>query len=269
MPVTCGGRCRTDPALLDRTLNAIRDRRGVALIEFALAAPVILLLGIGGVEVGNYVMANLRVSQIAMAVADNAGRVRTSIDEADVTEIMIGAMTMGEPLSLGANGRIILSDLEQRTTTTGANGKGPVSATNPNGYRQWFRWQRCAGALSVTSSLGGPTDGAGAPITNLDDTTNADHGAVEGASALNGVGPAGQQISASGGTAVMVVEVVYRYQPIAPISFVTSTLGTPTIRRVMAFNVRERTAFSLRNDGGLTGAKRADCRLFQAGVPGV
>ena len=41
MPVTRGGRFRTDPASLDRTLNAIRDRRGVALIEFALAAPVI------------------------------------------------------------------------------------------------------------------------------------------------------------------------------------------------------------------------------------
>lgn len=243
------------------------QRRGVALIEFAIAAPLVLLLGLGGVELGNYVVANLRISQIAMAVADNAGRVRTTIDEADIAEIMIGAMKMGEPLSLATNGRIILSDLEQRTSTTGTNGKGPVSTSNPEGYRQWIRWQRCAGALTVVSSLGGPLDGAGMAVTNLDDTTNDDHGAVEGASAIDGMGKAGNQIAASKDTAVMVVEIVYNYRPLAPVGMITSMLGTPQIRRVMAFNVRERTAYSLRNDGKLSGTKRADCRLFAAAVP--
>lgn len=237
------------------------------MIEFALAAPVILLLGLGGVEVGNYVIANLRVSQIAMAVADNAGRIRTTIDEADVTEIMIGAMKMGEPLSLATKGRIILSDLEQRTTTTGTGGKGSVSASNPNGYRQWFRWQRCAGALSVPSSLGVPTNDAGAPITNLDDKTNDDHGAVETASIIDGVGKAGNQIAAQGGTAVMVAEVVYDYQPVVPVNLITSAIRSLRIKRVVAFNVRERNAFSLRNDGNLTGAKRADCQIYDAAVP--
>ena len=237
------------------------------MIEFALAAPVILLLGLGGVEIGNYVIANLRVSQIAMAVADNAGRIRTTIDEADVTEIMIGAMKMGEPLSLASKGRIILSDLEQRTTTTGAGGKGSVSASNPNGYRQWFRWQRCAGALSVPSSLGVPTNDAGAPITNLDDKTNDDHGAVETASIIDGVGKAGNQIAAQGGTAVMVAEVVYDYQPIVPVNLITSAIRSLRIKRVVAFNVRERNAFSLHNDGNLTGDKRADCQIYDAAVP--
>lgn len=247
--------------------SVTHDRRGVAMIEFALAAPVILLLGLGGVEIGNYVIANLRVSQIAMAVADNAGRIRTTIDEADVTEIMIGAMKMGEPLSLASKGRIILSDLEQRTTTTGAGGKGSVSASNPNGYRQWFRWQRCACALSVPSSLGVPTNDAGAPITNLDDKTNDDHGAVETASIIDGVGKAGNQIAAQGGTAVMVAEVVYDYQPIVPVNLITSAIRSLRIKRVVAFNVRERNAFSLHNDGNLTGAKRADCQIYDAAVP--
>ncbi len=246
-----------------------RARRGVAMIEFAIAAPVILLLGVGGVELGNYVMANLRMSQIAMAVADNAGRVRTSIDEADITELMIGAMKMGEPLSLAGHGRIILSDLEQRTTVTGPDGKGPVSSDNPNGYRQWIRWQRCAGALAVTSTLGVPLDAAGTAVSNLDDNANSDHGAVEDAFALDGMGNAGHRIAASTGTAVMVVELVYDYQPLAPISLITSALGNLRIRRVMAFNVRERTAYSLRNDGQLAGGRRADCRLYSAAVPSV
>jgi hypothetical protein len=249
------------------TRFAHSDRRGVAMTEFAITAPVMLLLGLGGTELANYVMANLRVSQIAMSVADNAGRVRTTIDEADITELMIGAMKMGEPISFAANGRIILSDLEQRTTTTGTGGVGPITATNPNGYRQWIRWQRCAGALSVTSSYGFPLNSSGVAVTNIDDTTNADHGAVQNASAINGMGNANKQISASTGTAVMVVEAVYAYQPIIPSRLITSILGAPQIRRVVAFNVRQRNAFSLRNDGSLSGNKRADCRLFGAAVP--
>ena len=109
-------------------------------------------------------------AQIAMAVADNAGRVRTTIDEADIDEIMIGARKMGSAIGLTTSGRIILSDLEQRTTTTGANGNGPVTTANPNGYRQWVRWQRCSGALNVTSSLGVPRNASGVAVTDISST---------------------------------------------------------------------------------------------------
>ena len=240
-----------------------RDRRGVAMMEFAITAPVMLLLGLGGIELANYMMANLRISQVAMAVADNAGRVRTTIDEADIDEVMIGARKMGTAIGLAGNGRIILSDLEQRTTTSGTGGKGAVTAANPNGYRQWIRWQRCSGALNVTSSYGLPLNAVGGPVTNIDSTINDDHGAVEGASVIDGMGSASNSIAAAPGTAVMVVEIVYNYQPVVPVNF----LGPLTIQRVMAFNVRQRTAYSLRNDCALSGNSRADCRLFSSSVP--
>ncbi|MET4897078.1 TadE/TadG family type IV pilus assembly protein [Sphingomonadaceae bacterium jetA1] len=236
----------------------LRDRRGVALVEFAITAPVILLLGLGGIELSNFIVANMQISQIAMSVADNAGRVRTSIDEADITELMIGALKMGEPLGLSTHGRIILSDLEQRTNGA-VNGAGLP--------QQWIRWQRCAGALRMPSSLGGPLDRGGQAVADLDSGINEDHGAVETASTLTGMGPAGNQIAAAPGTALMVVEVVYDYQPIAPVSFLNAVVPNPRIRRVMAFNVRQRTAYSLRNDAKLSGVKRADCRLFDRAVP--
>ncbi|MEG8038803.1 TadE/TadG family type IV pilus assembly protein [Sphingomonas sp. LR60] len=254
----------TTRATLRRLLH---NTSGVALLEFAITAPTVLLLGLGGVEMGNFVSANLRVSQIAMSVADNAGRVRTTIDEADISEIMLGAMKMGEPLDVASNGRIILSDLEQRTTTTGANGKGATSSSNPDGFRQWIRWQRCAGAMKTASSYGVPRNGSGGQVTDLDSTVNDDHGAVEAASTIDGMGPTNNQIAAVGGTAVMVVELVYTYKPLIPISLITTVLGTPKIRRVMAFNVRQRTAYSLRNDAALTGTKRADCTIFSAAAP--
>lgn len=240
-----------------------RDTRGIALIEFAIITPVMLLLGLGGLELANYVSANLRLSQIAMTVADNAGRVRTTIDEADINELMVGAKKMGSPIGFAANGRIILSDLEQRITTTGTGGIGTITTINPNGYRQWIRWQRCAGALAVTSTYGRPLNSSGVAVTDISDTTNDDHGAVETKSIIDGMGSSTNMISASAGTAIMVAEVVYVYQPIVPINY----LGTLTIRRLQAFNVRQRTAYSLRNDGALTGNSRSDCRLFVSTVP--
>ena len=52
-----------------------RDNSGLALIEFAFIAPIMLLLGIGGIELVNYTIANLRLSQAAVHVADNGSRI--------------------------------------------------------------------------------------------------------------------------------------------------------------------------------------------------
>jgi Flp pilus assembly protein TadG len=238
------------------------SRKGATLVETAFAMPLVLLLGLGGLEVCRYVLAVLRVNQIAYAVADNAGRVRHALDESDVNEIMIGAKLMGGS-DFAANGRIILSDLEQRTNTTGSGGTGTVTPANPNGYRQWIRWQRCAGALSRNSSFGVPRDSSGNPVTNLSSTTNSDHGAVQTASTIDGMGPSGQQISAAGGTSVMVVEIFYAYRPIIPFY----AFGASTLRVFEAFNIRQRTDFSVYNAGNLTGTARSDCRLFDTVVP--
>ena len=68
---------------------------GLALIEFAFSLPVLLTLGLFGLETANFAMAHLRVSNIAMLTADNAARVRDSIDEADVIELFTGAKMTG------------------------------------------------------------------------------------------------------------------------------------------------------------------------------
>lgn len=236
-------------------------QRGVSIIEFALVLPLVLLLGLGGIETANYVLAVLRVEQIAETVADNAGRVRQSLDETDINEIMMGARLIGANLGFAANGRIILSDLEQRTNIDG--GAGTKTSANPNGYRQWIRWQRCSGALNVASSYGTPLDVNGAAVTDLDSTTNSDHGAVETKSIIDGMGPSGNQIAASAGTAVMVVEVFYTYQPFLSLY----ARGPKTLHTVQAFNIRQRTNFSIYNGNKVSGDARSDCRLFKASVP--
>lgn len=184
------------------------DQSALALVEFGISLPVLLILGLVGLETANLALARLKVSNIAMMTADNAARVRDSIDESDISDLFTGARTAGASINFANNGRIILSSIELNSAGTG----------------QWIRWQRCLGTKNVSSAYGAQGKGQ-------NDAT------------LQAVGPAGNQISAGSGTAILVAEVNYTYQPLISNRF----LGTQTITYVSAFNVRQRTDQSLHN----------------------
>lgn len=215
------------PRLAALTRRLRHDDRGLALIEFAFSLPVLVVLCMSGLECANLALAHMRVSQVAMLVADNAARVRTSIDEADVNEIMTGAELSTNSLALKANGRIFLSDLEP-------NGKA-----SPNtGY--YIRWQRCWGSGAFTSTYGVAGNG------------------TNDASMQYGMGPgttAATKVAPSSGTAVMFVEVAYNYQPL----ITNSIFGAKVIRYTSAFNVRERTDQQMKNAGSLATSATAAC----------
>lgn len=211
--------------LLSRLRWLRRNASGVALIEFAMYLPVLLIMGLMGVEVAHYAIAVLRVDRIAMTTADGAARVRDSISEVDVAEVFIGAKTIGSSIKFGEHGRVILSNLEPKTAGTPG---------------QWIRWQRCYGMKSVTSSYG-------TPVSN------------QTSSSMTAMGPTGNQIAAGGGTAVMFVEIVYDYQPIVPIPFI----GARTIRDVHAFNVRQRNDQVIKT-GGMSNGDMMTCDKFTA-----
>jgi hypothetical protein len=223
---------------------------GLAYVEFALSLPVLLTLGLFGLETANYAMAHLRISNIAVMTADNAARVRDNIDEADVTDLLTGAKETGASINFAQNGRIILSDLEP----------------TPTGGNQWIRWQRCDGALNYTNpeTRWRPRTAGGAAITNgteiyLADRQTANVATPSSPSAtptFSSMGT-GITIAAASGTAVMVVEVVYNYQPIIPNSF----LSGRQIRYESAFNVRQRTDQTLRNASQVT---PRSCNTFAA-----
>ncbi|MXO85623.1 pilus assembly protein [Altererythrobacter aurantiacus] len=194
-----------------------RDERGVAITEFSLALPALLILILGGLEVSNLALTHLRVSQIAMTVADNAGRVRSTIDEADVYEVFAGADLMGRKLDFAERGRVVLSSVED-------NGR---SGANRG---QYIRWQRCFGAKEVDPAYGVEGDGR-------DDASLAD-----------GLGRPEKRIAASRDTAVMFVEASYTYEPL----LIPDGFGSSTVRYETAFNVRERDNFAITNTQALT-----------------
>lgn len=228
---------------LRRFAASLRDcTSGLALTEFAVSVPVLLTLGLCGLETANFAMAHLRVSNIAMMTADNAARIRESIDEADIVELFTGAKMTGTSLNFAQNGRIILSDLER----------------TPTGNNQWIRWQRCDGALNYTNpeTRWRPRTAAGAAITNGTEIYQTDRQTPNTATPSSpnatptyaSMGSGSSPVNAASGTAVMVVEVVYNYQPLVPNSF----LSGRQIIYESAFNVRERVDQTLRNVGRIT-----------------
>lgn len=195
-------------------LRAIaRDTRGLALTEFAFVLPILLFIGLAGLETANLAMTHLRVSNIATQAADNAARVRESIDEKDIIELLNGARDTGRSIRFMERGRIVISSLER----------------NPADSGQWIRWQRCNGVRSFTSAYGAEDAGR----------TNA---------SIQSVGSPGRQISAQPDTAIILVEVSYEYLPLVG----AQIFGRPELRYESAFIVRQRTDQAIRNAQNLT-----------------
>ncbi|MCX7284943.1 MAG: pilus assembly protein [Novosphingobium sp.] len=198
--------------------DLIRATDGVGMVEFAFSLPIVLTVLFAGLELVNYVFAHMRINQIAMTVADNAGRVRSVIDESNIYEVFAGAELVGGTLEFSKNGRIVLSSLEPNGQTGAAAG-------------QMINWQRCYGAMAVAPKYG--VQGKG----RTDSTLSA------------GMGEAGNQITSATGTAVMFVEVTYNYKPIMFSNFMK---GNTLMRYEAAFNVRERTNQTITNAQNLT-----------------
>ncbi len=164
-----------------------RDRLGVALTEFALALPLLLAAGLGGIETANLAVTTLRVNQVAMQIADNASRIGDTssledrkIYESDINDLLLGSnIQAGASIDLYEHGRVIVSSLEVVPDTDD---------------QQYIHWQRCKGTKNHLSSYGSQGDG-------LDGT-------------LTGMGPTGQEVMAQRGEAVIFVEVSYDYQPL-------------------------------------------------------
>jgi hypothetical protein len=190
-----------------------RAEDGMSMVEFALSMMFMVPLFLGGVEVTNYALTKMRVSQLALHVADNASRIgldsllaKPRIYEAQINDLLTGADMQAGSLNLAANGRVILSSVEPMDN--------PVTAGR---YR--IRWQRCFGTMTWPSSFG-----------------------AAGATNLTGVGVAGAQVTAPTNGGVMFVEVAYTYQPL----FASRGLFDTN-------NIRETAAMVVRDDRDYTG----------------
>lgn len=183
------------------------DCSGLALVEFAASLPFILLISLTGAELTNYASTKMRVSQVALQLADNVARIgngsllsNKTVKEMNINDALTGAGLQAGTLDLYDHGRVIVSSVE-----------GETFPTNPSGeYR--IRWQRCRGTKVHNSTYGDAGDDN-----------------------LTGVGPSGRQVTAPDNGAVIFVEVAYDYQPL----FTNTVIPNPEIVEVAAMTVRD------------------------------
>lgn len=180
-------------------------QRATALMETAFLLPLLLLLGLGGMELTNLAVANMRVGQLASSLADNASRVSAEanlplpiIREFDVNELLGFTLENGARLKLEDKGRVILSSLE----------------VDPATGDQMIRWQRCAGKKKFVSSYG-----------------------VEGVNggSFTGMGKADQRAVALPDMPIMFVEIAYDYEPLIGEQWI----GKRTLNYTASFMVRD------------------------------
>lgn len=184
-----------------------KSRSGVAMIEFALGAPLVLTAGLWGTETANLALTTMKVNQLSAQMADNASRVGDlsslqdrKIYESDINDVLYGAQLQSGKMDLFRHGRVIISSLEMNTAGN-----------------QFIHWQRCRGAKQVNSSYG-----------------------VEGQIVQNGMGPSGEEVIAQQDSAVIFVEVQFDYQPLISDQFIR----TETIKSIATFTVRDQRDLS-------------------------
>ncbi len=234
---------RSPGRLWSSTGRLARDTSGLALLEFAFAFPLVLMAGLYGVETANLALMNLKVSQIALNLADNSSRVGIigsnqieQLREVDINDVMDAVRNQGKSINLTTYGRVTITSLE-----------------NASGVQR-IHWQRCLGMKSKAgydSSYGitaksGSTSNAdyskydpAAGMTSTATGTIATGGPAN-SGAVVGMGENNSVVAAPADGGVMFIEINYDYQPVVG----GWLLGKPKIHYTASFIVRDNRDFT-------------------------
>lgn len=123
--------------------SLLRDRSGMAMIEFALLAPIMLTLLLGSYEGANLVLADLKLESAAETASDLIcqTKVNTELQSSDFTDITNAVGQILTPLpNSGTQLKIAYASITYSTGTpvidwhTEVHGASPISlASLPNG----------------------------------------------------------------------------------------------------------------------------------------
>lgn len=133
-----------------------RDERGAILAELAFAMPLFLSFLTGIVEVGNYLLVNLKLQHTVVSIADLVTR-DEQISEDVMLDIFSAAPQIMAPFEMGADALVIVSAISQTEDD-------PAS----------IYWQRLGGgSFNATSEFGLEGEAPALPdgLTMRDDET--------------------------------------------------------------------------------------------------
>lgn len=180
-----------------------RDTRGVSMVEFGLMLPLLFMLGAGGVELVNYVLANQKIERIASITADNVARNTLAPSERSIVDTFAGINDIAAPFDFNADGRLIMT--------------GVIGVVSGNTVVGKVVWQRCTGSLTgITSTVGAqpanPNNWATGPNATLPNN-----------------------ITLLQNQLVVVTEVAYRYEPMISIAQLQTAGTNPVLRQRSVF----------------------------------
>ena len=125
-----------------------QNRSGIAMTEFALSMPFLLTTGLWGIETANFAVINMKVTELAGHIADNASRIgdtsvleKRPIYESDINDLLAGANRQGGVrLDFFRFGRAIISSLELYREADHCDADGNCPATSANEGEQFIHW---------------------------------------------------------------------------------------------------------------------------------
>ena len=124
------------------TSDIKKKEEGVAVLEFAMAVPVIVTLLMGTIDLVTYVIAHQRISRAAYTMSNLLTQMDKGLKEAQVSDMMLALNRVSDPYDIALNGK---------ATMTAIIGIGTDGAA-PDSYK--VAWKRCYGAGSGSSSYG-------------------------------------------------------------------------------------------------------------------
>jgi len=87
-----------------------RNDVGMAIAEFALVLPILIMLLFGAIDVTRYILIVQKTEKLAHSVADVTAQSAT-ITQATLNNVFAAAGDIMNPYTMGANGRIIVSSI--------------------------------------------------------------------------------------------------------------------------------------------------------------
>jgi len=112
------------------------ERRGSIAVEFAMAASILSMLTLGGVEMTRFILLNQKIERASATVADITAQAE-SLTEGDLNDLFLVTAQVMTPFDLTDHGQVIVSS---------------IGAKDGNPPR--INWQRSMGALANASAFG-------------------------------------------------------------------------------------------------------------------
>lgn len=123
----------------------LRRNEGVALVEFAVALPFLLILFLGMLELANYTLQHQKIDKVASSMADFVTQ-GTSVSQSDLRNFGIAVPQIMRPFSF--DGTVVFSSVAN-------NSRNPTPTNNCRRNTTCINWQyRILG--SDASQIGAP-----------------------------------------------------------------------------------------------------------------